>query len=258
METKMNNVILFTGGFDPIHSGHIDLINEAAKLGKLVIGLNSDEWLSRKKGAAFLPFNEREYILSQFKNVDRVIKFNDDDGTAISAIAETKKIFPNDKVIFVNGGDRTSGNVPELEYYKDDPQVEFLFSVGGDNKKNSSSWILEKWKYQKTYRDWGYWRVLDDKGTVKTKELVIEVGKSLSDQRHFHRSEHWYVLSGKLQIDLESPEGQKQVQVLSQHTTYVIKPEHWHKAINISAEPVHVIEIQYGKKCIEDDIERRD
>lgn len=254
-----DNIVVFTGGFDPIHSGHIDLINEAAKMGRVVVGLNSDEWLSRKKGQAFLPFIEREKIIKQFKNVMQVISFDDTDGTAIDAIRKVKSNFGSaHSIIFVNGGDRNEGNIPELEFFKDDPKVDFIFSVGGDNKKNSSSWILEKWKYQKTYRDWGYWRVLDDKETVKTKELVIEVGKSLSDQRHFYRSEHWYVLSGKLQIDLEPPEGQKQVQVLSPHTTYVIKSEHWHKAINIGTEPVHVIEIQYGKKCLEDDIERRD
>jgi len=254
-----DNIVVFTGGFDPIHSGHIDLINEAAKIGRVVVGLNSDEWLSRKKGQAFLPFIEREKIIKQFKNVMQVISFDDTDGTAIDAIRKVKSNFGSaHRIIFVNGGDRNEGNIPELEFFKDDPKVDFIFSVGGDNKKNSSSWILEKWKYQKTYRDWGYWRVLDDKETVKTKELVIEVGKSLSDQRHFYRSEHWYVLSGKLQIDLEPPEGQKQVQVLSPHTTYVIKSEHWHKAINIGTEPVHVIEIQYGKKCLEDDIERRD
>ena len=254
-----DNIVVFTGGFDPIHSGHIDLINEAAKIGRVVVGLNSDEWLSRKKGQAFLPFIEREKIIKQFKNVMQVISFDDTDGTAIDAIRKVKSNFGSaHSIIFVNGGDRNEGNIPELEFFKDDPKVDFIFSVGGDNKKNSSSWILEKWKYQKTYRDWGYWRVLDDKETVKTKELVIEVGKSLSDQRHFYRSEHWYVLSGKLQIDLEPPEGQKQVQVLSPHTTYVIKSEHWHKAINIGTEPVHVIEIQYGKKCLEDDIERRD
>lgn len=254
-----DSIVVFTGGFDPIHSGHIDLINEAAKMGRVVVGLNSDEWLSRKKGQAFLPFIEREKIITQFKNVMQVISFDDTDGTAIDAIRKVKSNFGSaHRIIFVNGGDRNEGNIPELEFFKDDPKVDFIFSVGGDNKKNSSSWILEKWKYQKTYRDWGYWRVLDDKETVKTKELVIEVGKSLSDQRHFYRSEHWYVLSGKLQIDLEPPEGQKQVQVLSPHTTYVIKSEHWHKAINIGTEPVHVIEIQYGKKCLEDDIERRD
>ena len=244
-----NSVVLFTGGFDPIHSGHIDLINEASKMGTLIVGLNSDDWLERKKGQAFLPFAEREYILKQFKNVAGVIGFDDSNSSAIDAIKKVKNMYPNDNIIFVNGGDRTSNNVPELEYFKDDPRVDFIFAVGGDNKKNSSSWILEKWKYQKTYRDWGYWRVLDDKGTIKTKELVIEAGQSLSDQRHKYRSEHWYVLSGTIDICDK---------VLKPHDTIIIDPMQWHKAKNIGTEPAHIIEIQYGDKCIEDDIERRD
>ena len=254
-----DNIMVFTGGFDPVHSGHIAVIEEAATMGRVMIGLNSDDWLSKKKGQSFMPFEERAKILRQFRNIMMVTEFDDSDGTAIDAINKAKNFFGSaHKIIFVNGGDRNEGNIPELEFFKDDPKVDFLFSVGGDNKKNSSSWILEKWKYQKTYRDWGYWRVLDDKGTVKTKELVIEVGKSLSDQRHFHRSEHWYVLTGNLQIDLEFSDGQKQTQVLSPHTTYVINSEWWHKAKNIGTEPVHVIEIQYGEKCLENDIERRD
>ena len=245
-----DNIIVFTGGFDPIHSGHIDLINEAAKMGRVIVGLNSDEWLARKKGQAFLPWHEREYILRQFKNIMQVISFDDGDGTAIDAIRRAKNAFGSaDKIIFVNGGDRTSDNIPEIDVFKDDPKVDFMFSVGGDNKKNSSSWILEKWKYQKTYRDWGYWRVLDDKDTIKTKELVIEPGKSLSDQRHQHRSEHWYVLSGTIDICDK---------VLKPHDTIIINPMQWHKAKNIGTEPAHIIEIQYGDKCIEDDIERRD
>ncbi|MDB4350282.1 adenylyltransferase/cytidyltransferase family protein [bacterium] len=255
-----DNIVVFTGGFDPIHSGHIDLINEAAKIGRVVVGLNSDEWLSRKKGQAFLPFIEREKIIKQFKNVMQVISFDDTDGTAIDAIRKVKSNFGSaHSIIFVNGGDRTSTNIPEIEEFKDDPKVEFMFSVGGDDKKNSSSWILEKWKYQKTYRDWGYWRVLDDKGNIKTKELVIEVGESLSDQRHFHRSEHWYVLSGRLEIDTETNDPiTKKTLLLTPHSTTIINAMTWHKARNIGDQPVHVVEIQYGDKCVEDDIERRD
>ena len=255
----MNDIMFFTGGFDPIHSGHIDLINAASKHGTLVVGLNSDEWLTRKKGQAFLPFEEREYILNQFKNVSAVVGFDDSDGTAIGGIKKLKRMYPNDKIIFVNGGDRTSTNIPELEIFKDDPKVDFMFSVGGDNKKNSSSWILEKWKYQKTYRDWGYWRVLDDKKTVKTKELVIEPGKSLSDQKHRYRSEHWYLLEGDLEIDVEVPDPHtKKTIKLIPHQTTIITAETWHKAKNVGDKPAHIIEIQYGTKCEEDDIVRRD
>jgi mannose-6-phosphate isomerase-like protein (cupin superfamily) len=136
------------------------------------------------------------------------------------------------------------------------PWVEFKWGVGGTDKKNSSSWILDNWKTQRTERDWGYWRVLDDKGTIKTKELVINPGCNLSDQRHFHRSEHWYVLTGNIQIDTEY-NNKWQVQLLSPNTTYVIGPNVWHKATNTGDTPAHIIEIQYGERCVEDDIERR-
>jgi len=255
----MKDIMFFSGGFDPIHSGHISAINEASKHGELVIGLNSDDWLTRKKGMPFLPFEERKNIISQFKNVKTVIGFDDSDGTAIGGIDKALELFPDSKIIFVNGGDRTPGNVPEEEHFKGNPRVGFKFSVGGDDKRNSSSWILEKWKYQKTYRDWGHWRVLDDKVTTKTKELVIEPGKSLSDQRHFYRSEHWYVLSGKLEIDTETPDPVvKKTLLLYPHSTATITSRTWHKARNVGTEPVHVIEIQHGTRCIEDDIERRD
>jgi len=255
-----DNIMVFTGGFDPVHSGHIAVIQEAATMGRVFIGLNSDDWLSRKKGKAFMPFEEREKILTQFRNIMMVTEFDDSDDTAIDAINKAKKFFNSaDKIIFVNGGDRNADNIPEVEAFKDDPRVDFMFSVGGDDKKNSSSWILDNWKNQKTYRDWGYWRVLDDKGNVKTKELVIEPGKSLSDQKHQYRSEHWYLLEGKLQIDTEvsDPHTKKTINLIP-HQTTIITAGTWHKAKNVGDKPAHIIEIQYGSKCIEDDIERRD
>ena len=78
--------------------------------------------------------------------------------------------------------------------------IEFVFGVGGEDKKNSSSWILEEYKYPKTIRNWGWYRVLDEQKGYKVKELVIEPGKSLSMQRHEHRAEHWYVLKGEVTI----------------------------------------------------------
>lgn len=253
-------IVVFTGGFDPIHSGHIDVIKEASDIGRVVIGLNSDEWLSRKKGRPFMSFNERAEVLRQFRKVAMVMDFDDSDGTAINAIEKAKDFFGSaDKIVFVNGGDRTSENTPEMEAFKDDPKVEFLYGVGGTNKKNSSSWILDSWKTQKTERDWGYWRVLDDKGTVKVKELVINPGESLSDQRHFYRSEHWYVVKGRVEIETEVLDPHtKTTFVLNPHTTKVITARTWHKATNTGSVPAHIIEIQYGQKCVEDDIERRD
>jgi len=167
----MSKIVLVTGGFDPIHSGHISYLSQAKKLGdRLVVGLNSDDWLARKKGKAFLPYEERVTIVEALEMVDWIIKFDDSDNSAINAI---DKILSDtmDTVVFANGGDRNNENTPEFLKYQNHPDVEFVFGVGGD-KTNSSSWILDEWKTQKTLRDWGYWRVLDDKGTVKVKELV--------------------------------------------------------------------------------------
>jgi cytidyltransferase-like protein len=246
-------VILVTGGFDPLHSGHIKYLNHADHLGNiLIVGLNSDEWLTRKKGRAFMSWKERMTILSNLHMVDDVIAFDDSDGTACDAIRIVKNMYPDAHIIFANGGDRTKDNIPELIFN----DVEFIFGVGGGDKANSSSWILDEWKTQKTERPWGYWRVLDDKQTVKVKELVINPGCSLSDQRHFSRSEHWYVLQGQCYIDTEY-NGDKQSVVLFKNTSYVIGNSVWHRAYNMNTEPCHILEVQYGEKCIEEDIERR-
>jgi D-beta-D-heptose 7-phosphate kinase/D-beta-D-heptose 1-phosphate adenosyltransferase len=136
-------IVLVTGGFDPIHGGHIDYFNAAKKLGDLlIVGVNSDSWLERKKGQAFMPITERVQIIENLRMVDRCMLFNDNDNSAIEAIKNVKALFPDSKIIFANGGDRTKDNIPEMVF--DD--VEFVFGVGGTDKKNSSSDILRKWK----------------------------------------------------------------------------------------------------------------
>lgn len=253
----MKAVVLVTGGFDPIHSGHIAYFKEAKKLGtKLVVGVNSDAWLTRKKGRPFMPWEERANIIRELKIVDEVIEFDDSDGSANFAIYKCLQNYPTTKLIFANGGDRTPDNIPEF-IYKNTPWVDFVFGVGGADKKNSSSWILEEWKTPKTQRLWGWYRVLDDKPGYKVKELIIEPGKRLSDQRHFYRSEHWYVLKGTCTLNTEY-NNVKQSTVLNELTHgFVINKETWHQAINDTDLPCHILEVQYGEKCIEDDIERR-
>jgi D-beta-D-heptose 7-phosphate kinase/D-beta-D-heptose 1-phosphate adenosyltransferase len=146
----MDKVVLVTGGFDPIHSGHIKYFEEAKLLadgGLLIVGLNSDNWLSRKKGKPFMPWSERSKIVEAIKPVGLVLQFNDDDDSSKLAIKATRLMWPTTKIIFANGGDRVEGNTLEMDYVKEnqDKNVEFVFGVGGSNKMNSSSWILEKW-----------------------------------------------------------------------------------------------------------------
>ena len=136
-------IVLVTGGFDPIHGGHIDYFNAAKQLGDiLIVGVNSNAWLERKKGQYFMHITERVQIIENLRMVDSCILFNDDDNTAIEAIKNVKALYPNCRIIFANGGDRTKDNIPEMVF--DD--VEFVFGVGGADKKNSSSDILRKWK----------------------------------------------------------------------------------------------------------------
>jgi len=248
---KQSKVVIVTGGFDPLHSGHVAYFKAAKTLGNiLIVGLNSDEWLERKKGKAFMAWNERLCIVNNLSMVDEVFTFMDDDDSAINVIKQVKAHYPTSEIIFANGGDRTITNIPEMEI----EGIEFVFGVGGEDKKNSSSWILDEWKTQKTDRQWGYWRVLDDKGTVKVKELVIMPGKSLSNQRHLLRNETWHVVQGECKIQFDD-NGMTTHAIVGGIT--VIPKMAWHMAYNDTDEPCHVIEIQSGEKCIEEDIERK-
>lgn len=256
----MKTIVLVTGGFDPLHSGHIEYFKAAKELGdELHVGLNSDEWLVRKKGRPFMKFKDRASIIEALSIVDRVISFDDSDDSACGAIYKTMATHGTIKIIFANGGDRTNTTTPEYKTYGNQPGVEFAFGVGGDNKMNSSSWILDEWKTQKTERDWGYWRVLDDKPEkgYKVKELVIYPGKSLSDQRHFKRSEQWMVLEGVVKMETEWESRSDTVHLKPHTMPYEIGKEVWHKASNPNGENAHILEIQWGDECIEEDIERR-
>ena len=258
----MSKVVLVTGGFDPLHSGHIAYFKAARELGDhLVVGLNSDAWLTRKKGRPFMSIDERAAIVKELECVDEVIAFDDNDNTACLAIGQVLSTKASSwKLIFANGGDRTNKTTPEFETWGNHPDVKFAWGVGGKDKANSSSWILDEWKTQKTERDWGYWRVLDHKPEkgYKVKELVIYPGKSLSDQRHFKRSEQWIVLEGVVKMETEW-QNRKDIKHLIPHQLpYKIGKEVWHKASNPNGENSHILEIQWGSECIEEDIERRD
>ena len=248
-------IVLVTGGFDPLHSGHIAYFREARELGdKLIVGVNSDEWLERKKGRSFMPWEERATIVAALQYVDRVINFNDTDGTAIDAIRKVKQISPYHDIIFANGGDRTKDNIPEMVFN----DVEFVFEVGGKNKANSSSWILEEWKAPKTTRPWGYYRVLHDVNGTKVKELTVEPGQQLSMQRHSQRSEYWLVSEGRCIVKSMMPTGYILPSVeLATHMSYKILTKDWHQLTNPYDVPCRIVEIQYGDSCDESDIERR-
>jgi len=194
--------------------------------------------------------------------VDYVIEFNDDENNSINAIKQSTQTFPGAKIIFANGGDRTAENIPEMGLlddirYKDN--LEFVFSVGGDNKMNSSSWILEEWKAPKTTRAWGYYRVLHEQGKeIKVKELTVGAKTCLSMQKHKDRAEHWFVAEGIATVyTLNAGTDMDLVGAYNKFESLHISREQWHKLCNETDQPLRVIEIQYGENCIEEDIERK-
>jgi mannose-6-phosphate isomerase-like protein (cupin superfamily) len=139
-----------------------------------------------------------------------------------------------------------------------EPNVEFRFGVGGTDKKNSSSWILEEWKAPKTLRPWGYYRVLHEVPGTKVKELTIEPGQSLTMQRHYDRTEEWMIADGRCIVEQYTLPSNQLIHIpLTKHQTYHVSIEQWHRLFNPYQESCKIVEIQYGVACVEEDIERR-
>ena len=253
----MKTIVLVTGGFDPLHSGHIAYFKAARELGdQLIVGINSDSWLTRKKGRSFMPVHERVTIVENLSVVSGCILFDDSDESAKEAIRNVRRLYPNDQIIFANGGDRTTDNIPEMDIV--DNNLEFVFGVGGENKANSSSWILEEWKAPKTRRPWGYYRVLHEAPGVKVKELTVDPGAALSMQRHEGRAEFWLVSSGTATVYTLNRSTDAELNgVYTRHKFLHIAPNEWHQLVNEEASPLKVVEIQYGERCEENDIERK-
>ena len=247
-------VIVVSGGFDPLHSGHLAYINRASLLGDhLVVALNSDNWLTEKKGQPFMSFNERKEILENLKAVNEVIGFDDSDGSCCDALEQIKLSYPENQIIFCNGGDRDNTNIPEMIV----KGIEFKFGVGGDNKKNSSSWILKNWLGETEDRVWGKFFNLYKNEKIKLKELIIHAGKGMSLQRHFNRDEIWFVSKGKCDVKYQRvKQKDQQVEKLNLHDVFKVGREDWHQIYNPYTEECRIIEIQYGDETSEDDIER--
>ena len=261
-------IVLATGGFDPIHSGHIEYLKIAKSLGdKLVVGLNSDDWLRRKKGREFMPWNERAAIVSNLKSVDQVIDFNDADGSATQAIFKVLSEIDHgrDTVIFANGGDRNAGNIPEETVYSGSSPVKFVYGVGGEDKMNSSSWILKEWQAPRVDRVWGHYRELYQGSGFSVKELVIAPHSKLSMQRHQHRSETWNIVSGEAKVLTnhrrdDDPFDGATINKLHPSNPFNISRGVWHQGVNDSDQPAHIVEIWKGDsdKLNEEDIQRFD
>ena len=217
----MQKRIAISGGFDPMHPGHIAMIEGAMKYGEVHIIVNSDDWLIRKKGFFFQPWVDRKKILEAY--TPHIHAVDDADGTVCEAL---RRIRPD---YFGNGGDRGKTNTPELTVCEE-LGIEPVFELGG-GKYSSSSALNAK---QRVPTRWGWYDVILDMDKLKVKMLHIEAGKSLSLQRHRDRSEFFFMPNGEMRVNL---------------------PGVWHILQAPNTESMDVLEVQVGVST-EDDIEK--
>ncbi|MDR0423229.1 MAG: adenylyltransferase/cytidyltransferase family protein, partial [Rickettsiales bacterium] len=139
---------IVSGGFDPIHEGHISNIIESRNNSDgVIVLLNSDAWLCRKKGQNFMNEFTRKIILENIRGVIDVLSFDDSDGSACDGLKKAREKYKDAILVFAKGGDRTANNIPEIPVAKD-LDIEIKYNVGtvnGESKPNSSSWLLKKW-----------------------------------------------------------------------------------------------------------------
>ena len=142
-KTKNNEekqvIVAVSGGFDPVHIGHVRLFKEAKKLGdKLIAILNNDNWLIAKKGYVFMPEQERKEVLESFRDVDEVVLTEHPQNTKDMSVCQALlKLRPD---IFANGGDRFEDNIPEVKTCQT-IGCKMVFNVGRGGKIQSSSWL---------------------------------------------------------------------------------------------------------------------
>ena len=258
---KVNKkVVLISGGFDPIHSGHISYFNAAKKLGEvLVVAINSNDWLLRKKGNYLLDWNERAIIINNLNMVDDVIAFDDSDDSALYAIKELLKKY--EKVIFANGGDKNNNNIPEINHFKENKNVSFISNVGGKEKLNSSSWITNDFlkRNKKNYKEvdkkvtcpWGSFLIINEGSGYKVKKITVNIGNQLSLQFHHYRSEYWIIVSGTAEVLLGNKKYKKQI-----GDSVFIPSLEKHRIKNIGNKKLTFVEVSLGKYLEEDDIVR--
>ena len=241
--------IAVSGGFDPVHIGHLEMLKQAKEIGDyLIVILNSDKFLLEKKGFVFMPFKERKEILLGFGCVDKVVKCVDKDNT----VCETLKMLKlkNEIDIFANGGDRK--NISDIPEHKvcNEMGIKMVFDIGG-GKIQSSSDLVGKFKNYFEKRPWGHFENLFESSKYKVKKLVIFPGEKISYQFHNYRAEVWNIVGGKGKVYIED-----KIFSCKKGSSFKILKKQKHSIENTGTKNLEIIEIQTGTKLIEEDIIR--
>ena len=250
---KKYDYALLSGGFDPVHIGHLAMIKDASKIAKeVIILLNSDDWLTRKKGKPFMDAKQRAIILQEFKNVSNVIIQNKDtDNSSNQAIIDFHKSNPNKTICYCNGGDRSQeSKIRESEVCKK-LDIDLQFGIGGVHKIESSSSLIKNHIENSEERPCGNFKIIAKGKGYQIKEINIKPGRKQSLQRHKHRSEYWQMIKGKGKVYLEDSKC-----ILDENDNIFIPQGDIHRLENIGSEILTLVEIQIGNKISEEDIER--
>ncbi len=249
-----HKIAILTGGFDPVTPGHIKYFKEASELvDDVIVYVNSDAWLTRKKGKPFMPQVDRSEILQGIKFISEVHTFSsldDIDGTANKAIRQTRCSYPKSVIYFMNGGDRTIHNIPEEKVAKE-CDVLLRFGIGGTGKSYSSSWYTTNWTNEITHRRWGFYKILHKEEKYLVKEVTIEPKQSISLQYHNQRNELWHILSGTGIVYINNL-----IYPCKEGSHFMIQSSEIHKITNTGDTDLVFIEIQTGTILSEGDIVR--
>ncbi len=250
---KKYQYALLSGGFDPVHVGHLAMIKEAKKIAeKVIILLNSDKWLIRKKGKPFMIESQRAQILEEFGSITKVIiQNNDDDDSSNNAIISFAKENIGKSICYCNGGDRSDKKkIREAETcYK--YGVDLIFGVGGVHKLESSSDLTKNYLSDIEKRPWGNFHIIAKGNGYQIKEMNVNPNNKLSLQKHKYRSEYWQVINGEGKVMLEDSD----IKLKTGDNIFIPKGS-LHRLENTQTQNLKIIEIQIGTILSEDDIER--
>ena len=249
---KKYDFAIVSGGCDPVHVGHLRMFKDANKLAeKVIVLLNNDDWLIKKKGKPFMNQNQRKEILEEFKSISEVIIQTSSEPSSSLAIEEFVNKYPNKSICYCNGGDRSNiKNIRESEVCKK-LKVSLEFGIGGENKIESSSDLTKNYLGDIEKRPWGNYHIIAKNLGYQIKEIKVSVNSKLSLQKHQNRAEFWQIIKGNCKVTV----GEKKFDLEDNNNIYIPK-DTLHRIENTGDQELIFIEIQLGSDIKEEDIVR--